>query len=411
MFSQIKTVTNPKQRSAKLTIALIRDVEIPPGKTETKLWDSVVSGLYLRCFASGSRSWVYRYRANGGGRSAKQKPIKIGNFPAVSIDAARDAAKGHAGAIAKGGDPAQVRQEIRRRENAALGMLLAEDGPYERSLKKRGIVTKKDMLSRLRRGLVKLMTVDIAKLTRLDFVEAFDALEDLPGAQHGLRKECRAFIEWAVNNGLTPHNVLAGYRRPQKSRTQKVVEAAKRRALTDPEIVKVWRAADACGNFGALIRVALLTAMRRSELSHLHWADIAPDRIELGAAVTKTGAPHSIPLTPLMRSILERQPRTTSPLVFPSGRTGRAMRGWGPLMEKLVAAADIGPWKIHDTRRTCRTLMSRCGVPDPAAELAIGHVKATLIGIYNLDQQWSVRVDAFTRVSDHIAKLVPPSRP
>jgi hypothetical protein len=57
--------------------------------------------------------------------------------------------------------------------------------------------------------------------------------------------------------------------------------------------------------------------------------------------------------------------------------------------------------------------MSRCGVPDPAAELAIGHVKATLIGIYNLDEQWAVRVDAFTRVSDHIGKLVDPpaSRP
>ena len=305
-----------------------------------------------------------------------------------------------------GSDPAQARQEKRRRENATLGILLAEDGPYEKGLKKRGIITTKEMMSRLRRGLAKLMNVDVAKLTRLDFVEAFNALEDLPGAQHGLRKEARAFVEWAVNNGLSRHNVLAGYRRPPKSRMQKVEEAAKRRALTDPDIVKVWQAAGTCGTFGELIQLGLLTAMRRSELSTLHWADIAADRIVLGASVTKTGAPHSIPLTPMMRSILERQPRTTSPLVFPSDRTGRPMRGWGPLMEKLVAAADIGPWKIHDTRRTCRTLMSRCGVPDPAAELAIGHVKATLIGIYNLDEQWTVRVDAFTRVSDHIGKLV-----
>ena len=49
--------------------------------------------------------------------------------------------------------------------------------------------------------------------------------------------------------------------------------------------------------------------------------------------------------------------------------------------------------------------MSRCGVPEPAAELAIGHVRATLVALYNLDQQWAARVDAFTRVSDHVGAL------
>jgi integrase len=96
----------------------------------------------------------------------------------------------------------------------------------------------------------------------------------------------------------------------------------------------------------------------------------------------------------------------SAPLVFPSAKTGRAVGGFSKFMSKLRAAADIGPWKIHDTRRTCRTLMSRLGVPEPYAELAIGHVKATLIAIYNLDEQWATRVDAFKRVNDHIAKLV-----
>ena len=58
----------------------------------------------------------------------------------------------------------------------------------EEDLKERGIVTVKDVMSRLRRGLDHLRDVDVAKLTRLDFVEAFNALKDLPGAQHGLRK-------------------------------------------------------------------------------------------------------------------------------------------------------------------------------------------------------------------------------
>jgi len=50
--------------------------------------------------------------------------------------------------------------------------------------------------------------------------------------------------------------------------------------------------------------------------------------------------------------------------------------------------------------------MSRLGVPEDIAELAIGHVRADLIARYNKDQAWESRRDAFTRVSDHIAALI-----
>jgi integrase len=97
-----------------------------------------------------------------------------------------------------------------------------------------------------------------------------------------------SLLEWAVNSGLAHHNVLAGYRRPPKSKAQKVEEAAKRRALSDTDIVKVWHAADTCGSFGALIRLGLLTGMRRNELANLRWDDVTADRIVLSAAMTKT---------------------------------------------------------------------------------------------------------------------------
>ena len=50
--------------------------------------------------------------------------------------------------------------------------------------------------------------------------------------------------------------------------------------------------------------------------------------------------------------------------------------------------------------------MSRLGVSEPIAEAAIGHVKATLVGLYNMDEQWDARVDAFQRVSEHVGALV-----
>jgi hypothetical protein len=200
----------------KLTIARINAAEIPPGKAEIKLWDGAVNGLCLRIFAGGGRSWVYRYRSGGGGRTAKIRTI----------------------------DPAAVRHEQRRSEKATLGSLLAVNGPYERSLKARHIVMVKEILSSLRRGLVKLMPVDIAKLSRRDLVEVLGKLDHLPGAQVELRKHTRGMLEWAVNNGLVFANVLAGMRAAPLTRAQRIQQASKRRALIDSDIIKIWHAAE-----------------------------------------------------------------------------------------------------------------------------------------------------------------------
>jgi integrase len=389
-----------------LTIARIQTAKVPDGAAELKLWDGAISGLCLRCFAGGGRTWVYRYRADGGGRSAKIRTLKLGTFPALSLGGARSAARAHAGQVASGQDPAQQRQETRRRETAALGTLLAVNGPYERSLRARHYVKREQVLSCLRRGLDRLKHVDIAKLTRRDLVDAIDALGDRPGAQVELRKCTRVLLEWAVNSGLAPANCLAGWRAPQQSRAQKLKAVARRRALTDSDIIAVWAAAEQHGTFGALVRLALLTGMRRNELATLRWDDIKSDRIVLEAAVTKTSTRQEVPLTARMRSVLNRQPRTTSPLVFPSSVTNGVMTGWGWLKTELIREAGAGHFTLHDMRRTCRTLMSRLGVVESVAELAIGHVKEALVATYDLDSQWNARCDAFDRVSGHIGGLI-----
>jgi hypothetical protein len=50
--------------------------------------------------------------------------------------------------------------------------------------------------------------------------------------------------------------------------------------------------------------------------------------------------------------------------------------------------------------------MSRLGVAEDLAELAIGHVRDDLVRRYNKDDAWAGRSDAFTRVSDHVATLI-----
>ena len=156
------------------------------------------------------------------------------------------------------------------------------------------------------------------------------------------------------------------------------------------------------GSFGGLVRLGLLSGLRRNEIAELEWSDIRDDAIVIPASRSKMGREHFVPLTSAMKTVLSAQPKTSNPLVFPSPVSNGVMNGWSKLLPRLANASGVG-FRTHDTRRTCRTLMSRLGIEEAVAELAIGHVRRGLVGIYNKDVQWPARISAFEKVS--VARL------
>jgi integrase len=105
-----------------------------------------------------------------------------------------------------------------------------------------------------------------------------------------------------------------------------------------------------------------------------------------------------------MREVIAGVPVTTSKLLFPSA-SGRRIKAWTKRVADLRQVSGVS-FRLHDLRRTARTLMSRLGVPEDLAELAIGHVRVDLVARYNKDEAWEGRSDAFTRVSAHVAALI-----
>ena len=384
-----------------------------PATGQTVLWDSAITGLGVRILPGGSKTFWFQYRPQHGKRTPSgavmSRAVRIGPWPTVKLADARKRAHDLAGQVARGRDPAAEREETQRRASSTLRTLLAADGPYYRELEERDIVSRKVILSGLNRGLYRLLSQDVADLTRADFVAAIAAVKAAgkPGAAAELRKYCRGFLEWCVSSGCAHHNVLAGLRTPKRSRAERLKAASNGgRALSDDEIRTLWQAADSRSSFGALVRLALLTALRRGELAQIERArDLTADRIVVRPEHAKTGAQHEVPLTPLMREVIATAPATASKLLLPSPATGGRLAGWTMWVTKLQQASGID-FRLHDLRRTARTLMSKLGVGEDIAELAIGHVRADLIARYNKDDAWAGRRDAFTRVSDHIATLI-----
>jgi integrase len=394
--------------SKKLTEATAQNAKVPPGKSRVILWDGAVTGLGLRCSKSGSKAFVLMYRPQGVGRSGPSRTLTLGHWPSLGVEAARKSAKARIGEIAHGKDPAATLRQVR--ETSRTTLRIALEG-FEAGLKRRKVVAISNVMSSLRRGLAGLLRREVATLSRADYVAAIETIErqGKPGAAEYLRKNARTFAEWAVTRGLSPHNPLAGLRRPKATRAERLETESKGRALSDAEILAIWTASgETKGNFGALVRLGLLTGMRRGELAGLRWSDICADRIVLEPRRTKQGRRHQIPLTAEMSALLAARPRGTSDMVFPSWRTNRQMSGWKKLVQGLRNASGVD-FSLHDLRRTCRTLMSSLGIAADIAEMAIGHQRSDLIRRYDFSDVWPERVAAFGQVSAHVRSLVPTS--
>jgi hypothetical protein len=79
-------------------------------------------GLYLQVSASGSKSWVFRFRSRLHGRL---REMDLGSYHTITLADARDAARACRKLLLEGQDPIQARREARETsviQNASLTM-------------------------------------------------------------------------------------------------------------------------------------------------------------------------------------------------------------------------------------------------------------------------------------------------
>jgi integrase len=189
------------------------------------------------------------------------------------------------------------------------------------------------------------------------------------------------------------------------------------RVLADSELARIWRAAvDTEWPFGPAIRLLILTAARRDEVTSLRWSEIDGGTIRLEGARTKNGEPHSIPLSPQALALIEGLPRIVDgDLVFST--TGLTpVSGWSKakrLLDQQVARLNHGhplpDWRIHDLRRMSATNLQRLGFSLQVIEAVLGHIsgsRAGIAGIYqrhDFNEEKRVALDAWARHVETIA--------
>src|SRR5262245_46758738 len=380
----------------KLTAKTIENLK--PGPQRREISDGG-SGLWLVLQSSGAKSWAVRYRFAG-----RPTKLTLGGWPALTLAAAR---KGAADALhepAQGHDPAAARKASALTAAAAKANTLA--AVVAEYLKREGgkLRTLDQRLSILNRLILPVLGArPIADIKRSEIVRLLDGIEDRSGPRMAdvALAVLRRIMAWhATRSDDFVPPIVRGMSR------QNVAEDRRSRILDDDELRRLWAATADGQPFSNLLRFLLLTARRRNEAARMRWIEVVNGTWTLPASRSKTKTEIVRPLSKAAQAVLTAQPHD-SEWVFTTTRIG-PLKAFSVRKAKLDAEAGLRDYRLHDLRRTSRSLLSRAGVNPDIAERCLGHVLPTIRATYDRHRYLDEMAHAFEALAALIDRIVNP---
>ena len=356
----------------RLTKDVVAALVRPAGKADYTEWDDDLPGFGVR-MRGGSKKWDCQYRVNG-----KQRRESLGDVRKVSLEDARKIARQRFAQVELGTDPAAERAQARA-QALTLGVVIS------RYLEAKQYQLRPNTLKAAVRYFAShwkpLHNRPLDAIKRADVAARLQELVKAHGRTSAARARdnLSALYGWAMKEGLCEANPVMATNDPTEGMT------ARDRVLADSEIRAVWNACQD-DDFGAIIKLLLLTGCRREEIGALKWSEIDLDTGVMTIPGTRTKNHRTLELTlpEIAIDILRAQSRRREDYVF--GMRGGAFSAWSystvKLNARIVEAGGklLAPWRLHDLRRTMRTNLSKLGVRPDIAELAINHVKGGVRG-------------------------------
>jgi integrase len=374
-------------------LTAVRVTNAKPGVTRQEISDGG-SGLFLVIQPSGHKSWAVRFRVNG-------TPRKLTLAAGLTLHEAREQAAAAIKEAQRGNDPTKLKKIVKQeRAVAAANTFEAVAQLYLNSDKTKKLRTADQVRDKL--GRLCFPTIGhlpIADIRRSQITALLDHIERSNGPVMADRTLSAIacvlkFHARRVDDYVPP--LVAGMNRTSAK------DRARDRTLTDDEIRRVWSA----GN--PFVRFLLLTGCRRNEAAGLQWDELDGNVWTLPASRNKAGVSLVRPLSKAAMAVLAAQPRL-GPFVF--GRDGqRLMRAHAAVKRQTDAASGVTGWRLHDLRRTARSLMSRAGVNADVAEMILGHALPHIRGVYDRHSYHDEKANALEALARQVATIVNPPK-
>lgn len=383
-------------------------------------------GLTFTLSAAGTASWVLRFRLPGG----RRKEVTIGNYPDISLSAARERARALRVQIDSGADPAALKRESKTRDMQSWTMAelvadyrakaltlanYAEDTIYYREADIAQVV------------LPKLGAWQVRRITSIDVVHTLKESQRTWTMTKRLLTSISKLFDHACGLTIVGANPCTGIKLSALMGKRPATKV--RKMLNVEDLRALLKGIDFIGRENALALLILLaTCVRGIELVKAKKSDFDLDRgtwwVPDESVKTRSGF-----LVPLAPAVIEWvQELTTlagdSQYLLPARRANRIAKlgdthvGRTTLWAAIRRAFERGDFDIqtftpHDTRSTAKGHLRNMGVSREISEIALNHKLKGMEGIYDVREEIPERRRALSMWADFLLAcekgLPPPS--
>ena len=338
---------------------------------EMEYADAECTGLHLRVSKNGRRFFQHRYRYLG-----RKMCLSLGEFPAVSVQDARQRVAEHKALLARDKDPSiergKVRTDLTFEEYATKHYL-----PHAKAHKQTWDDDKNQIDRRLLPVLGKLRLQAITPRD-IDLLHTKEKNRTTACTANHLLTTLKRMLNLAVKWELMEKN-------PANSQEKFKEDPLRERYLDKKEVPKFLKALEDENDrlSVAAIRILLYTGCRREEILSLKWKNVHLDEERIFLTKTKNGRSRTVHLNSRAKEVVQdlltrkdQEDRTRgSEYVFPS-RQG-TQKGYiydlRKPFEKACQTAGIDNFRIHDLRHSFASMAVSSGADLYAVQRLLGH--------------------------------------
>lgn len=358
----------------RLTDARIRTLRAKDNRYE--VWDTE-PGFGLRIAPTGRRTFIYLYRFEG-----RPRRYSIGVYPRMSLAAARESVAKARIKIQNGVDPGaeKIAQRNAFRDSDSFAELAHEW--IERHAKPNRKTWEADK---------KLLETDALpawgkrkakSITRRDVIKLIDQIMDrsAPVAANRTLGLIKQVFKFGVQRDILDTSPAVAIDKPAK-------EKRRDRVLSEAEIRTFWRGLERASMGGDLriaLKLCLVTAQRRAEVTGMHQREIDGDWWTISKERSKNGKAHRVPLSPLAKQLISEA--SGDEYLFPSPRKEGPIEARA-LINALAKNRNVlsdDRFTVHDLRRTASTRMAEIGVSRFDIGKILNHTDHEVTAIYDL---------------------------
>jgi integrase len=342
-------------------------------------------GLFLQVSRFGTKSWVFRFKANG-----RLREMGLGSLDTYRLAEARERARECRKLRDEGKDPIEERRARLMREKLDVARAMTFQQCAERYIAAHKAGWRNPKHAAQWSGTLATYVTPIfgaSPVQAIDTTLVMKAIEPVWAQKtetaSRVRGRIESILDWATARGFRQGENPARWRGhlenllPKRSKVQRVEHHA---ALPYVELgAFMGQLRPQEGVAARALEFAILTAARTGEVIGARWKefDLAARLWTVPAERMKAGKEHRVPLSDAAVAILEELAAIRQDdFVFPGSRAGRPISN----MTMTLRRMGRGELTVHGFRSSFRDWAAeRTGFPADVAEMALAHTVADAV--------------------------------